>query len=334
MFVDEAHIRLKAGDGGNGIASFRREKYIPFGGPDGGDGGNGGSIYALCDENVGDLERFRYTPFYKAGDGKKGQSRQKTGECGKDVRVHFPPGTVFINPETGDVVCELLSHGQEILLLKGGKGGLGNLHFKSSVNQAPRQHTMGEEGQYGEFDIVLKTISDVGLVGFPNAGKSSLMHIMTMARPKVASYPFTTLHVNVGIIKYPDTYDFVSVADIPGLIEGASENKGLGHKFLRHIERCKTVLFMLDMAGTDNRKPVDDYESLLKELALYNEDLLKKPRLVAANKMDEESAAKNLKAFKKKYPLVDVIPVSCLTNEGLDTLKSAIYNSVKAKNNL
>lgn len=325
MFIDEAEIFLKAGDGGNGVATFRREKFIPFGGPDGGDGGNGGSIYALCDENETDLEKFRFTPNYQAKNGGRGQSRNKTGANGADIDVRMPPGTVIIDAETNVVVAELLKNGERILIVRGGKGGLGNTHFKNSVNRAPRQFTEGTEGESGAFKLVLKTIADAGLVGFPNAGKSSLMNLITFGRPKIGAYPFTTLNVNVGVIEYPETYDRRVLADIPGLIEGASENRGLGHKFLRHIERCKLLIIMLDMAAEDGRKPEDDYETLLRELELYNPELLEKPRIVAANKMDEEAAVENLKRFKKKYPQVEVIPISCLSEEGIDELKREIH---------
>lgn len=325
MFIDEAEIFLKAGDGGNGVATFRREKFIPFGGPDGGDGGNGGSIYALCDENETDLEKFRFTPNYQAKNGGRGQSRNKTGANGEDIDVRMPPGTVIIDAETDSVVAELLEKGERILIVRGGKGGLGNTHFKNSVNRAPRQFTEGTEGESGAFKLVLKTIADAGLVGFPNAGKSSLMNLITFGRPKIGAYPFTTLNVNVGVIDYPETYDRRVLADIPGLIKGASENRGLGHKFLRHIERCKLLIFMLDMAAEDGRKPEDDYETLLEELRLYNPELLDKPRIVAANKMDEEAAVENLKRFKKKFPQVEVIPISCLSEEGIDELKREIH---------
>jgi len=330
MFVDEAHIRLKAGDGGNGSASFRREKFIPLGGPDGGDGGKGGDVYIVCDENVSDLEDFRFTPFYQAGNGKRGASRQQYGESGKDIFIKLPAGTLLFNPETGSVVAELLTHGEKILILKGGKGGLGNVHFKSSTNRAPRQTTKGEIGQESEYDLVLKTIADAGFVGFPNAGKSTLISLLTLARPKIASYPFTTLHVNVGVLDYPEKYERITLADIPGLIKGASENKGLGHEFLRHIERCKALLLIVDMAGTDARKPDDDYKDLLEELKLYDENLLSKKRIVIANKMDEDSAQENLKTFKKKYKGLKIIPISCLSEEGIDELKEAIYSEVKS----
>ena len=213
--------------------------------------------------------------------------------------------------------------------MRGGKGGLGNTHFKSSTNRAPRQFTYGTDGESGEFKLVLKTIADAGMVGYPNAGKSSLVGLLTPARPKVGAYPFTTLHVNIGTLEYPETYERLKLADIPGLIDGASENRGLGHKFLRHIERCKVLLLVIDMAGTDGRKPADDYKSLIGELGLYSEGLLKKPMIVAANKMDEPAAVKNLKSFKRKYPKLDVIPVSCLTEEGIENLKKEIYKECK-----
>ncbi len=329
MFVDEAKVTLKAGDGGKGSAGFRREKFIPLGGPDGGDGGKGGDIWAVGDENVGDLEKYQFTPNLMAENGGKGMGRLKTGASGKDSELRVPPGTIIYSEDTGSFVAEVLRHGERILLLRGGKGGLGNVHFKSSTNRAPRQFTYGEEGEAGEFRLVLKTIADAGLVGFPNAGKSSLVNLITPARPKIGSYPFTTLHVNIGTLDYPEKYEVLKLADIPGLVVGASENKGLGHKFLRHIERCKVLVIMIDMAGTDGRKPADDYKNLLAELSLYSEDLIKKPIIVAANKMDEDAAVKNLKSFKRKYPKLDIIPISCLSEEGIPELKAEIYAQCK-----
>lgn len=329
MFIDEATVILKAGDGGKGSAGFRREKFIPYGGPDGGDGGKGGDVYALGDENVSDLEKYSFTPNLSAGDGGNGMGRQKTGASGADAYLRVPPGTVIYNEENGAVVAEVLRHNEKILLLRGGQGGLGNLHFKSSTNRAPRQFTYGTEGEFGQFRLVLKSIADAGMVGYPNAGKSSLVSLITRANPKIGAYPFTTLHVNIGTLEYPEHYEKLKLADIPGLIDGASDNKGLGHKFLRHIERCKVLVIMIDMAGTDGRKPADDYKNLLKELSLYSEDLLKKPMIVAANKMDEDAAVKNLKSFKRKYPKLDIIPISCLSEEGIADLKNEIYDICK-----
>ena len=329
MFVDEAIVSLKAGNGGDGSSGFRREKFVPKGGPDGGDGGRGGDVYAVGDENVSDLENFMFSPNIRAGDGGNGAGRQKTGENGKDAYLRVPPGTIVLSSQTESVVAEILAHGETVRLLRGGRGGLGNIHFKSSTNRAPRQYTLGAEGEEGEFKLVLKTIADAGLVGFPNAGKSSLVGLLTAARPKVGAYPFTTLYVNIGTIEYPEYYAKLKLADIPGLIDGASRNRGLGHKFLRHIERCKVLVLLLDMAGSDGRKPADDYKNLLRELGLYSPALLEKPAIVAANKMDEPAAAKNLRAFVKKYPSVDAIPISCLSEEGIPELKSLIYSKCK-----
>ena len=238
-----------------------------------------------------------------------------------------PPGTQVFETESGLLVAELLEHGERVVLLKGGRGGLGNNQFKTSTNQAPRKTTPGKEGGRGDFTFVLKTIADVGLVGFPNAGKSSLTGALTNARPKCAPYPFTTKNPSVGVIEYDD-YARVFLADIPGLIEGASENRGLGHRFLRHVERCRLLLFIIDMAGTDGRKPADDYAALLDELKNFNPALLEKPRLVAANKMDCEPAAKNLAAFRRRHKEAEICRISCLAGTGLDALKTRIRELV------
>ena len=328
MFFDEIKVQLKAGKGGDGCMSFRREKYIPKGGPNGGDGGRGGDIVVVCDHNVSDLTKYHFKSHYEAPNGRTGEGQEKTGASGNAVELPMPPGTIIYDLNTGREVLELLEHGQRVVLLKGGKGGLGNTHFKSSVNQVPRQFTHGEAGQEGHFKLELKTMADVGLVGFPNAGKSTLIGKITEAHPKTAAYPFTTLFPSVGIIHYPDCYGRLRMADIPGLIVGASENRGLGHRFLRHIERCLVLVIILDMAGEDGRDPLQDYVDLLKELELYNPALLQKPRLVAANKMDEEAAVKHLARFKKQYPDVAVQPISCIGEEGLEELKTTLWNKV------
>ncbi|MDR2844595.1 MAG: GTPase ObgE [Puniceicoccales bacterium] len=330
MFIDETNVFLKAGNGGHGCLSFRREKFIPKGGPDGGDGGKGGDVVLQCDENEGDLAKYRYQPHWKARNGESGSGRNKHGANGADCILTVPPGTQVVDSATERVIAEVTAHGESVILLNGGKGGLGNCNFKSSVNQAPRKTTPGRIGGDGTFRFVLKTIADIGLVGYPNAGKSTLTGLFTHAHPKVAPYPVTTLHVNVGVIYYEDTHEKIFLADIPGLIEGAHENKGLGHEFLRHIERCRLLLFLVDMAGTDGRKPADDYKSLVKELERYSPALVEKPRLIVANKMDEPAAAKNLTAFKKKHK-GDIVGISCLDGTGLEDLKQLLRQHVRAR---
>lgn len=322
-------VKLRAGDGGSGTASFRREKFLPRGGPDGGDGGDGGDVVLECDENASDLRAYMYKPHWKADDGERGRGRQQTGARGHECLMKVPPGTIAFDLE-GRICAELIEHGQRHILLRGGRGGLGNLHFKSSINRAPRQHTLGKPGEAGQFKLVLKTIADAGLVGYPNAGKSTLTGAITSASPRVGAYPFTTLRPSVGVISYPERYETLTLADIPGLIEGAHENRGLGHRFLRHIERCKVLLYIVDMAGSDTRDPRDDFASLREELCKYSAALIEKPCLVLANKMDEAAAAENLKEFCAANPGIDVHAMSCITGEGLPELKERIYAMVKA----
>ena len=319
MFVDEVDVTLIAGKGGDGCVSFRREKFIPHGGPNGGDGGNGGHVILCSDENVGDLSAYRYAHTYKAKNGEPGRGSDQNGKTGQSRVLKVPMGTVVIDKSTGKRIKELLEHEEEFIICKGGSGGWGNTHFKSSVNQTPKRSNPGTEGESGEFELVLKIIADIGLVGFPNAGKSSLTNEITRAHPVVADYPFTTLNPNIGVIDYSDDYKCLLLADIPGLIQGASENRGLGHRFLRHIERCKLLCIIIDMAGTDGRDPADDYTALLTELENYDPGFLDKPRLVVANKIDEEAASGNLDAFKKAHP-VRVSPISCLSDEGIPEL--------------
>lgn len=330
MFVDECVIKAQAGDGGRGCVSFRREKYEPWGGPNGGDGGNGGDVVLLGDDDTNNLIDYKYKPHWRAERGEHGQGKDCHGKDGKPAILKVPLGTVVTNLETGEVVAEVIEDGQRVVLCKGGNGGWGNTHFKSSVNRAPREAKPGQPGERGEFRLVLKSIADVGLVGFPNAGKSSLTNAITKARPKTAPYPFTTLHPQIGVIEFPDEIRGdrrLLLADVPGLIEGASDNRGLGHRFLRHIERCALLLFLIDMAGVDGRDPREDYAVLLHELELYDPALLKKPRLVAANKMDLKSGKANLTKFKRRHK-VDVVSISCLDGSGLDALKKELLKRV------
>ena len=328
MFVDEVVIKARAGDGGNGCASFRREKFIPFGGPNGGDGGLGGDVVLVGSHDVNNLIDYKFKPHWDAGRGENGRSKDQNGHGGRPALLKVPLGTVVTNEETGELVGEVTQDGQRLVLCKGGTGGWGNIHFKTSTNRAPRRANPGLPGEHGIFRLVLKSIADVGLVGYPNAGKSSLTNHITNAHPKMAAYPFTTLQPQVGVIEFADRYERITLADVPGLIEGAHENRGLGHRFLRHIERCTLLLLIIDMAGVDGRDPWSDYEHLLEELRLYDPALLKKPRLVAANKMDLPEAAAKLKQFKRKHR-VDVFEISCLREDGLTDLKLELLQRVR-----
>lgn len=326
MFVDECVIKARAGDGGRGCVSWRREKYEPFGGPNGGDGGRGGDVILEGDENANNLVDFKYRPHWQAERGEHGMGKDCHGREGRPAVLKLPLGTVVLDEETGRQVAEVVAHGERTVLCRGGNGGWGNTHFKTSTNRAPRRANPGQPGARGVFRLVLKSIADVGLVGFPNAGKSSLMNAVTQARPRTGPYPFTTLHPQIGVIDYPPEGPpphRLLLADIPGLIEGASENRGLGHRFLRHIERCAVLLVVLDMAGADGRDPRDDYRHLLRELELYDPALLEKPRLAAANKMDLPAARANLAAFRRGRREA-VLEISCATGAGLDRLKAEL----------
>jgi GTP-binding protein len=331
MFVDECTVKLAAGDGGRGCISFRREKYEPWGGPNGGDGGKGGDVILVGDVNTNNLVDYKFQPHWRAERGEHGQGADCNGREGKSIELRMPLGTVVIDLATDKPVAELVEDQQRIVLCKGGNGGWGNTHFKTSTNRAPRRANPGHPGEQGTYRLVLKSIADVGLVGFPNAGKSSLTGKLTKAHPKTAAYPFTTLHPQIGVIEYPDDIKGnkrLLLADVPGLIEGAHENKGLGHRFLRHIERCALLIFLVDMAATDARDPRDDYKHLLKELSLYDKALLEKPRLVVANKMDVAEAKAHLKKFKTRHKDVDVLEISCLTGDGLEKLKKELLKRV------
>lgn len=325
MFVDEVkNIQLTAGKGGDGCLSFRREKYIPKGGPNGGDGGNGGSVILVGNENIDDLTAYRFKPHARAKNGQPGMGSSMHGKNGEDCLLEVPIGTTVFNSDTGNFICEIMSNAQKITLLKGGIGGKGNEIFKTSTNQAPRHTTPGTPGEYGSFNFVLKTIADIGLVGFPNAGKSTLMSILTDATPKIGSYPFTTLHVNVGILT--QNTKKIILADIPGIIKDAHKNKGLGLRFLKHIERCKALLYLIDMSGVDNRNPYDDFAALRSELKCYDNALLAKDSIVVANKMDSESSKKNLLKFKNIYKNLPIIEISCQTKMGIEQLIDKIFD--------
>jgi GTP-binding protein len=329
MFVDEVEVKLRAGDGGDGCVSFRREKFIPKGGPDGGDGGDGGDVILEVDENTADLRQYHFKPHWNARNGVPGKGKGRTGRRGADCLLKVPPGTVVYAADSGEMVMELLEPCQREILLKGGSGGWGNLRFKSSVNQTPRQFKEGTPGQRGEFRLVLKSIADIGLVGYPNAGKSTLITALTAARPKTANYPFTTLNPVVGVMESDDPDGTrIQLADIPGLIEGAHANKGLGHAFLRHIERCQGLVILIDLSGVDGRHPWEDYQNLLKELNHYGQGLADKPRLVVVNKIDEPAAREQLDAFRRETHC-DPLPVSCLLGDGLEALRAALFSFAK-----
>lgn len=307
-FFDEARIEVIAGDGGNGAASFRREKYIPRGGPDGGDGGRGGSIWAIADRNLNTLIDYRYTRIFRAQRGENGRGADCYGKGGNDLELRVPVGTTFTDLNTGELIADLDVDGKRALIAQGGEGGLGNIHFKSSTNRAPRQCTPGKEGERRELRLELKVLADVGLLGQPNAGKSTFIRAVSAARPKVADYPFTTLHPNLGVVRVDSNRSFV-IADIPGLIEGAAEGAGLGHQFLRHLQRTRVLLHLVDIAPFDTETdPVKDAKAILKELRKYDEALYRKPRWLLINKIDlvpEEECEARIAALLKGYGKVD-----------------------------
>jgi GTP-binding protein len=300
-FIDEATIRVYAGDGGNGVATFRREKYEPMGGPSGGDGGRGGSIYAEADRNINTLIDYRYTRVFRAQRGENGRSAECYGAKGEDMVLRVPVGTTVSDKATGQLLVDLAEHGQRVLLAKGGNGGLGNVHFKSSINRAPRQCTKGEPGEEFELYLELKVLADVGLLGMPNAGKSTFIRAVSAAKPKVADYPFTTLHPNLGVVRVDANRSFV-IADIPGLIEGAAEGAGLGHQFLRHLARTRLLLHLVDLAPFDESvDPVQEARAIVDELRKYDETLYNKPRWLVLNKIDMlDNAAERTERFVRE----------------------------------
>ncbi|MBQ6457208.1 MAG: GTPase ObgE [Kiritimatiellae bacterium] len=327
MFIDQVEVIVRSGKGGDGAATFRREALVAFGGPDGGDGGRGGDVIFKASEHVNSLLSLYYDPKCFAQDGAPGQGQKMFGKRGKDLVIPVPQGTEVYDLETGLLVADITEPGQSVVVAKGGAGGFGNVHFKSSVNQAPTEHTPGGDGEEKRLRLELKTIADAGLLGFPNAGKSSLLSALSAATPKIASYPFTTLNPVVGTIVYDD-YAKVRMADVPGIIEGAARGVGLGLAFLRHLERARVLVYVIDMAGTDNREPWKDYEVLKKEIDKYSADLAARPALVVANKMDEAGSAENLVRFIKETG-VKPIEISCAKRLGLDAFKEALREIVK-----
>ncbi len=321
MFIDKAKIFITAGRGGDGCISFRREKYVPFGGPNGGNGGKGGDIYIETDNKKITLLDLSYKPKFHAEDGNKGENSDKFGRYGEDLVIKVPVGTIVY--KNGEVFADLKEIGKKILVAKGGRGGRGNASFKTHNNTVPRIAEKGEPGEVAEIDLELRLIADVGLVGFPNAGKSTFLSVVSSARPKIADYPFTTLEPNLGVVKIDDT-QFV-IADIPGIIEGAHTGKGLGLEFLRHIKRTKVLIYLIDVSGFDGTDPYKTYRILCNELKRYSKLLAKKHMVIALNKIDIDSSADNIKKFKKKIKGIKIYEISNITKEGISKLLVDVY---------
>jgi GTP-binding protein len=353
MFVDRIKIFAQAGNGGRGCVSFRREKFVPKGGPDGGDGGRGGDVILRADRHVDNLSNLFYEPIIKAKSGGHGKGKKMAGRAGANKIVKVPVGTIVWRADdekcptsnaerptlssdksalrtpqsVTDLIVDLTRDGQEFVLCGGGQGGKGNVRFKSSRNRAPREYADGEEGEHGHFLLELRTIADAGLIGYPNAGKSTLLRQISAARPKVAAYPFTTLHPIVGVIDFPG-YRRATIADIPGLIEGAHRGLGLGHEFLRHITRCPILIFVIDVAGSEGRSPVEDLQNLRQEIDLYDPTLSTRSWLVVANKMDLPNANENLKTLRDRFPRISIVPTSAAKGEGIDALKETLAGRI------
>lgn len=345
MFVDQIRVHARAGNGGSGSVHFFRGKFNPKGGPDGGDGGDGGSVILECTTNVDNLKTFFYDPKLFAEDGKPGERSQCSGKSSDDRVFRVPPGTIVYrcnveilaeanamykssDPELElEMVADMREVGEQFVLAQGGKGGKGNYRYKSSVNQAPEQFQPGTSGEEGIFMFEMRMIADIGLVGFPNAGKSTLVSQVSAARPKIASYPFTTLQPMIGVIEYPG-FERATIADIPGLIEGAHQNVGLGHEFLRHIMRCHILLFVVDAAGTEGRDPIEDLEKLRTEVKLYDEALAQREWMIVANKVDLEEAAEKVEQIHQRFPKKEVMAISAQTGEGVDALKKRLGTMV------
>lgn len=336
MFADRAKIYVRSGKGGDGHVSFRREKYVPNGGPDGGDGGNGGNVYFVVDEGLNTLTDFRHIRKYCAGNGVEGGKRNCAGKNGEDIVIKVPAGTVIREAESGKVIADMSGDNRKVLLLKGGRGGSGNQHYATSKMQAPKYAQPGQPAMELDLLLELKVIADVGLVGFPNVGKSTFLSKVTNARPKIANYHFTTLNPNLGVVDLDDAKGFV-IADIPGLIEGASEGVGLGHEFLRHIERTKLIIHIVDAASVEGRDPIADIYAINKELAAYNPDIAARPQIIAANKTDmiydEENAAANpVQLIREEFEPqgIPVYPISAISGKGIRELLYAVQNRLDA----
>ena len=331
MFIDEARILVKAGDGGNGCLAFRREKYVPRGGPSGGDGGRGGDVTLVSSEHQNTLLQFRFNPEHKAERGRHGEGSQRTGAEGRSLDVHVPVGTVVYDESTGERIYDFTQPGERFIVARGGKGGKGNARFATSTHQAPTEHEPGFPGEEKRLRLELKLLADVGLVGFPNAGKSTLISRISAARPKIADYPFTTLEPNLGVVQFDDFRSFV-VADIPGLIEGAHLGHGLGIQFLRHIERTRLLAHLVDMSDSSGRDPVEDFETVMQELASFSADLVKKPMIIVATKMDVAQDADRLARLQKLAAErgLPCFEISSVTGQGIEALKFAMAERVLA----
>lgn len=333
MFIDEVKIKVIAGKGGDGCSSFRREKYVEMGGPDGGNGGKGGDIIFVADAGLKTLIDLRYKKTIKGSRGEHGKGQNQTGKNGEAIEIKVPVGTTVRDDETGLIICDLVKHGQKAVVAKGGRGGRGNLSFKTGKNTAPFTSEYGEEGEEKTLFCELKLLADVGLVGFPSVGKSSLISVISESKPKIADYPFTTLSPNLGVVKLEEGKSYV-VADLPGIIEGASEGIGLGDKFLKHIERTKIIAHVLDMDSIEKRDPYEDYKTILSELEKYSKKLINKPSIIIANKMDLPNAKENLKKLKEKIKDKEIIEISTITHDGIKELKYKLGELVfKEENN-
>ena len=325
--IDLIKMKVKAGDGGKGAVAFRHEKYYPNGGPFGGDGGRGGNVYFEVDTNETTLIKLRYTKSVKAGNGSNGMTKKMHGKDGDDVILHVPLGTMIRNAENGDLIADLTRPHQVALVARGGRGGLGNMHFATARNNTPEFAQPGEIGQSFELQIELRLLADAGIIGFPSVGKSTFLSVVSNAKPAIADYPFTTIEPNIGVVSLPDDRSFI-LADMPGLIEGAGDGKGLGHEFLRHIKRCRVLIHVIDMSGFEN-DPIEAYNIINAELAKYDLDLEKKKQIVVANKMDEDTAKENLERFKKEFPDLKVYETITFMHEGINEVLYATMDAIE-----